>query len=86
MRTFQVPYNFLFGTLPLSIARLGALNTLDVTCNAMSGLMPALPFQQYVGFCGFSDHHCTDPFPTNKWKCPLPAGAATYCPATLCSK
>eukprot|EP00035_Acanthoeca_spectabilis_P007464 m.136858 g.136858 ORF g.136858 m.136858 type:complete len:307 (+) comp13966_c0_seq2:2714-3634(+) len=82
----QIPYNFVTGSIPITVARLSQLTTFDVTCNSMSGIVPPLPFQQYSGFCGLSDHHCTAPYPTNNWKCPLPPNAATDCPAALCSR
>mmetsp|Transcript_14147 Transcript_14147/g.36519 ORF Transcript_14147/g.36519 Transcript_14147/m.36519 type:complete len:302 (-) Transcript_14147:88-993(-) len=82
---FQVPYNFLGGELPLTIARMSKLTTFDITCNKFGGALPSLPFAQYIGFCGVSDHHCAEPYPTNSWRCPLPPNVGTYCPAALCT-
>jgi len=71
--------NGLSGSLPRSLANMTALTDLQLEGNhvglpgssGLGGLLPPLPFEQYVG-CGLEG---------NKWSCPLPAGAAEYCSA-----
>eukprot|EP00039_Didymoeca_costata_P018656 m.334430 g.334430 ORF g.334430 m.334430 type:complete len:302 (+) comp17350_c1_seq1:134-1039(+) len=85
LQRLQVPYNWISGDIPSTLVTLAKMTTFDVTCNTMSGVVPHLPFQQYTEFCGISDHHCTEPYATNDWKCPLPPNIS-LCPDALCSK
>merc|ERR1712151_13689 len=69
--------NGLVGSLPSSLATMTALEDLQLEGNALvpgpglGGVLPALPFDRYVG-CGLEG---------NAWTCPLPPGAAEYCSA-----
>merc|ERR1712113_361958 len=71
--------NGLSGSLPRSLANMTALTDLQLEGNhvglpgssGLGGLLPPLPFEQYVG-CGLEG---------NQWACPLPPGAAEYCSA-----
>ena len=44
-------------------------NHLERSKPGLGGVLPRLPFHQYVG-CGVEG---------NSWTCPLPPGAAEYC-------
>lgn len=59
----------LTGSLPAWIANLTKLKIFDVHTNRFSGLVPALDFTQYDGYCDIGGI-------TNKYTCPLPLGAA----------
>jgi hypothetical protein len=62
--------NNLKGTIPSSLASLTKLSSIVLFGNALTGLVPPLPFKQYsyrckLDYTGGSNH----------FKCPLPAGS-----------
>ena len=68
------------GTIPSSLASLTQLTYLGLAGNALTGLVPPLPFKQYKDQYGDGDcfldnpDYCTEPN-CNHFKCPLPAGS-----------
>jgi hypothetical protein len=68
--------NNLKGTIPSSLASLTELSSISLSKNALTGLVPPLPFKQYSGgHCALDDPgYCTEPN-CNHFKCPLPAGS-----------
>jgi Leucine-rich repeat (LRR) protein len=70
--------NNLRGIIPSSLAKLSKMNTLILSSNHLTGLVPSLPFAQYntdSGRCVLDDaSDCTEPN-CNHFKCPLPAGS-----------
>ena len=66
--------NNLKGTIPSSLASLTQLTYIDLSDNALTGLVPPLPFKQYSNYCYLdAPDHCVEPN-CNHFKCPLPAG------------
>jgi hypothetical protein len=66
--------NNLKGTIPSSLASLTQLTDLTLRDNALTGLVPPLPFKQYSMVCDLDYPGCTEP-KCNHFKCPLPAGS-----------
>jgi hypothetical protein len=64
--------NNLNGTIPSSLASL-RLDYLRLDNNALTGLVPPLPFKQYSVGCYLDNPGCTEPN-CNHFKCHLPAG------------
>jgi hypothetical protein len=73
-----VPFNNI--TIPLSVASLAYLSTLDFSGDQLGGLLPALPFKQYTG-ANSSVGGCN--LGNNDFVCPLPDGAADCKPTVL---
>ena len=66
--------NELTGSIPAGLARLSRLTDLDLGNNKLTGVVPALPFAQYTGATSYC---CLVGAGTNRFACPLPAGAET---------
>jgi hypothetical protein len=67
--------NNLKGTIPSSLASMTKLTKIRLDENALTGLVPPLPFKQYGVDCGLNDPgSCKEPN-CNHFKCPLPAGS-----------
>jgi hypothetical protein len=78
--TMYLSSNNLKGTIPSSLASLSKVTGIQLFENALTGLVPPLPFKQYNGWCELdagafpASDGCKEPN-CNHFKCPLPAGS-----------
>jgi hypothetical protein len=77
--------NYLSGDLRQDLVTASALVQLDVSCNKFTGLVPQLPFAQYVDGCFIGGPRlpsCPHPYSPNEFDCPLPADTPAACSAS----
>ena len=74
---FNVQQNFLVGTLPESIKKLGKLTYFFVAFNHLDGKVPVLPWSQYYDRCdlGGDNTNLNPETSGNNFGCPMPSGA-----------
>jgi hypothetical protein len=73
--------------VPSALSALAALQQLDLSCNAFSGRLPALPWQRYSAGCFVGGPRLASCPPTwnasrNDFACPLPTGVPAGCQAS----